>query len=876
MRQKINMSVSTKLAVLPSLLLLSCLPRLGGAPPEKDVLVVVPHTHWEGAVFKTREEYLDIGLPHILQALSLLGRYPGYRFVLDQMCYVKPFLDRYPSEEAAFRELLKNRRLEIAGGTDTMHDTNVPSGESLARQFLIGKWFFRDRLGYEVKTGWGLDSFGHNAQMPQILKLAGLESYWFQRGVPSADTPSEFLWQGLDGAKIPAFWLPNSYAGLYDSPRDLPAFEGFVRSRFDALQPYSRGYGRVLLAGADVSEPEPQLPPFIDQLERAGSLPFSVRFGLPSDFAALIAAHRTDRPIISGELNPVFQGGYSTRIDVKQWMRELERTLTSAEKASVLAHRLATADREAIERAWEPVLFNEAHDASSGVLLDKVYDEAVISYRYAQRLGVEILNSNLDNVVAGTDTRGPGSAIVIFNLLGWPRTDIAQAEIGIREPSVRAFTLLDESGQAVPYQILKAEQHRDGGIASATIAFVARDVPAMGHLVYHLANGPAPAPALPRSSLAAHGNSNLDDSGFIENEFYKAVFNLWNGQITSLILKPDRWETLSAPGNVVAREEDGGDLWQLYGTLNGARFTAMREPIPAPRPNFTRFSSDYVGGNGSATAGPVFAEFRIDHPFGQNHFSTRVRMYPGVRRIDIHTEIFNQEQFVRYRVQFPTSIHGGQNVQEIAFGAIERPHNQEFPAQNWIDYSGAAGGIALLNRGLPGSNVAGDTMLLSLARSTRLLSYEDVGGPGQSSDSALELGKRLSFDYAVVPHTGTWQAAQIYRAGLEFNNPLVVRPSSTHPGALPKRWGLLEVSNPQAVVSALKPARQGEVALRIYEATGQPARGVRVRLAVPLKSVRDANLIEDPGQALKVEGNAFSFDLRPYEIKTFLLQLKQD
>ncbi|MGA2135378.1 MAG: hypothetical protein ABSH50_24075, partial [Bryobacteraceae bacterium] len=64
------------------------------APQDRDTLLIVPHTHWEGAVFKTREEYLEIGLPHILEALHLMRRYPDYRFVLDQMCYIKPFLDR--------------------------------------------------------------------------------------------------------------------------------------------------------------------------------------------------------------------------------------------------------------------------------------------------------------------------------------------------------------------------------------------------------------------------------------------------------------------------------------------------------------------------------------------------------------------------------------------------------------------------------------------------------------------------------------------------------------------------------------------------------------------------------------------------------------
>src|SRR5688500_11960771 len=96
-----------------------------------------------------------------------------------------------------------------------MHDSNVPSGESIVRQFLLGKTWFRERLNYEVTTGWAIDTFGHNAQMPQILKLAGMTSYWIQRGAPNRNTPSEFLWQGIDGTRIPTFWLPLGYGLFY-------------------------------------------------------------------------------------------------------------------------------------------------------------------------------------------------------------------------------------------------------------------------------------------------------------------------------------------------------------------------------------------------------------------------------------------------------------------------------------------------------------------------------------------------------------------------------------------------------------------------------------------------------------------------------------
>ncbi|MBV9938722.1 MAG: hypothetical protein JO150_09480, partial [Acidobacteriaceae bacterium] len=297
------------------LLILACFYLIGGALwaqlPSKEVVLIIPHTHWEGAVFKTREEYLKEGLPNILKALYLLKKYPEYRFVLDQMCYVRPFIERYPTEVASFREMLAQGRLQIAGGTDTMHDNNMPSAESIVHQYLLGKSWFRERLSYDVTTGWGLDTFGHNAQMPQILRLAGMKSYWFQRGVSAPDTPSEFLWRGIDGTEIPAFWLPISYAALFNLPSNEPDFARLLRSRFDTLTPFTHGHERVLLAGADVWEPEEALPVMVEKFNRTAQ-PFQAKLALPSDLEAIVA-RRKDRPVIRGELNPVFQGIYSSR-----------------------------------------------------------------------------------------------------------------------------------------------------------------------------------------------------------------------------------------------------------------------------------------------------------------------------------------------------------------------------------------------------------------------------------------------------------------------------------------------------------------------------------------------------------------------------------
>ena len=214
--------------------------RAQDAASAKPLVLVVPHTHWEGAVFKTREEYLQIGLPHILKALTLLKAYPNYRFVLDQMCYVKPFLDRYPAEVPAFRKFLGEGRLQIAGGTDSMHDNNMPSGESIVRQYLLSKRFFRERLGYDVTTGWGLDTFGHNGQMPQILKLAGMKSYWFQRG-PHRRACRSFCGRGSMARRFRRFGWRRRTGRYNDVPSDPVEFDHLVRSRFDQLTPFAKG-----------------------------------------------------------------------------------------------------------------------------------------------------------------------------------------------------------------------------------------------------------------------------------------------------------------------------------------------------------------------------------------------------------------------------------------------------------------------------------------------------------------------------------------------------------------------------------------------------------------------------------------------------------
>ncbi len=831
-----------------------------------DTLWVIPHTHWEGAVFYTREEYLAVGFPHIIHALQLLEQYPDYTFVLDQVAYVRPFLERYPEHVAAFHKFIAQGRLELVLGMDVMPDDNRPGGESLVRQIQYGKGYCRRELGVDVTVAWMLDTFGHQGQMPQILKLGGYQSFWFFRGVPDAAHPNEFLWEGIDGSRMPSVWLPHGYGLFWGAPNELSAFEGFAKERFSALDRGARGADRAAPSGVDVSDPEDQLPAMMKRLAESGhDLGFKLRFGVPSQFDAVVAARR-EQPVFKGELNPIFQGTYSSRIELKQEGREVERLLTLAEKLGAIDEWLGhSIDSATLWTAWELQLFNQTHDLASGVMTDHVYHDVVSELDHAERLGHELIDDHWERLAAAIDTRGPGVAVVVFNPLGWMRDDVAEATIGFTEPGVRSVAIVDAAGAAVPAQIVNVVRAADGGIREAHVAFLARNVPAVGYTVFHAAGSTSDDPTQLPTTIAA------DQAASLDNESYHVELDRATGAMTKLAVKEGGWQAICGPANVVSREDDHGDLWETYQPLDGGSRIGTLKKQTVPRPSATtRLSDEFTGEPGVVRVGPVFSEFTVSHPFDGGDFATTVRLVRGSRRIDIRTRLVNRRELVRYQVQFPTTIASGQSFHAIPFGAIDRPLDVEFPAQAWVDYGDAERGVALLNVALPGNLVADGTMLLSLLRAVTLRGYTEGGG---SSDTGYELNVPRTFHYAVVPHAKSWREAGLFRDAMELEQPLVCSKVADHAGLLGSRWGLLTLSNREVVVSSVQSGRDGTLLVRVFEATGRAAPTVLLTATTRIVAASVTNLMEDPGASLAPEGMTVRFDLGPFEIKTLKLRL---
>ncbi|HET6162362.1 MAG TPA: glycoside hydrolase family 38 C-terminal domain-containing protein [Planctomycetota bacterium] len=833
-------------------------------PAAKPTLYYVSHTHWEGAVFFTREEYLAIGLPHIVAALRMLEKYPDYHFTLDQVAYVRPFLERYPEQGDAFRRFVKEGRLHIVGGMDVMPDDVKPGGETFVRQMAYGKRWCRDALGVDVKVAWLLDTFGHHPQLPQLLAGAGFDSFWFCRGVPQDDLPSEFLWQGIDGTKIPAFWIPGFYGLFYGPPRDDAGFASFFQQRFDALTSHVHGPERVGLAGVDVCPPEEDLTPLIHRFNARSDAPFEIRQAGPEEFAAVVAK-RSDRPTFSFDLNPIFLGTYSNRIELHQERRALESLLLRAESLAATAAQLGTPPRDGdFERAWEPLLFNQTHDLASGVMTDPVYDDTRRSDAFVRRLGEELGDDAFARVAERIDTRGDGVPVVVWNECSWPRSDVVTVDVAA-PPGAASMEVVDADGRALATQLDGVVRLADGALAQARVSFLAHDVPPLGWATFHVR---AVAPEPGAESGAAPPSPDSDDE-VLENEFFRVVVDRTTGALTSLREHGSDRELLAAPGNVVARSPDDGDSWEIGRPLDGGMYIASKERRPVPSVATALMSSMLNGKPASIARGAVFSELRVADHYGGGEFATRIRVAAGVPRVDVETTLVNREKHVRYQALFPTTIAAGRRIDEIPFGSLERPAGVEFPVQHWIDWSDERGGVALLNRGLPGNVVTDGVVMVSLLRAVDLRGYNE----GRSSETGFELNVPRTLAYSVVPHPADVRRSDLVRRGLELNRPLLARKFAAHAGSLPARRSGLDVSSPDVVVTAFKPGKDGTTILRLYESSGLPAPHVTLRFAAKITDAARADLLEDATAPLSPDGATLTLDLRPFEIATLRVRL---
>jgi len=775
-------------------------------------------------------------------ALQLMREFPRLTYTHSSAAAYEWMEEKYPALFEEIRRRVKEGRWEVIGGMWVEPDLNVPDGESLVRQLLLGKGYFREKFGVEVRTGWNPDSFGYNWQLPQIYKKAGVDFFVTQKMAWNDTTKFPFKlfwWEAPDGSRVLTYF-PHDYANPIKPvvmARDLseyaPAMKYPEMLYLFGVGDHGGGPTRAMLETATRWQKDAVYP----RLELGAAQPW---------FDTLAKrAPSLDLPVWNSELYFQFHRGvFTTQAETKKGNRRSEELLLTTEKFASLAALAGTPYPAGdLRSAWKKVLFNQFHDIAAGSGISALYKDAARDYADVRRIGREHLSGSLAAIASQVNTQGEGAAVVVFNPLSWTRTDLVEADVQLSAaaPNVR---VVESTGLG-----MVAEKPAQGAAGRIHVRFLADELPPLGYKVYRVFPAAQPAASPP----VLHAGPD-----FLENEFFRVQVDPKTGCITSLLDKQSHWDAIApgACGNELQTFMDKPKEWDAWNIdadfenhqwhLNQADEVALVE------------------------RGPLRAVLRVRKHFQNSTFVQDITVYPYVRRVDVRMTAHWHEKHILLKVAFPVAAQADAASYEIPFGSIARPTTRrtpeeraqfEVPALRWADLSDSSHGLSLLNDCKYGYDAKGNVLRLSLLRSPEW--------PDPHADEGTH-----EFTYSLVPHAGGWREAGTMRAAYELNTPLLARNERNHAGSLPAVHSFLALEPANLLLTSLKQAEDGgDLILRFYESEGRKT-SARVTLPPGVEAVWDANLMEQAGDRLPSDGATVTVAVGPYEIKTLRLHRK--
>ena len=857
---------------------------------QQATLLLDGNAHIDAAWLWPWTETVDVVHRTFGTALQLMNEYPGYTYTQSAAAYNEWMAQKYPALNSEIKQRIKEGRWEIVGGMWVEPDLNMPDGESLVRQILVGKRWYKQAYGVDVRIGWNPDSFGYTWQLPQIYKKSGID-YFVTQKMTWNDTnklPFKlFWWESPDGSKVLAYF-PHDYVNLNLSPVRLSEDLATARTQSPGMTEMMDLYGVGDHGGgptrAMLDEGFRWAAPSAAAIAANGGEPVTAKyqFGTAQSFFSAIekqiapeskvwnyqsiakgyeppaaVAGKVAIPTWDTEMYLEYHRGvYTTQAMLKKNMRDSEEEVLNAEKFSSLAWLFgAKYPADELNEDWKKVLFNQFHDLAAGSGIGVIYKDAQKDYDWVRMSTEEISAGALETVAERINTKASGAPVVVTNPLGWERSGDVTVEAQL--PSLNGIVVVDPaSGFALPAEI--AAKDSQTGVVS--LRFRVPDVPALGYKVLQIEQG----------KHEVNGGE-----GFVEDAWERAIkvvakpetITIHNGEIlatvdkvsgciTSLLEHFAHTETLAQDscGNQLQFFKDlpkDYDAWNIDpGTLDVAPMTIDKAD-----------SVEMVGKDA----------IRVTSHWQSSKFVQTIRLQGD--QIDIENDVDWHEKHVLLKAAFPVAVKSDFATYEIPYGAIERPTTRnnswekaqfEVPAMRWADLSGAGAGgkvygLSVLNQDKFGYDAAGNVLRLTLLRSPTW--------PDPDADQGHH-----HFHYALYPHAGTWKDALTVRHGWEYNYPLQAVVTTAHTGSLPAEHSFASVSPENVVLTAVKKAEDANgLIFRVYEWAGKET---TAEFHVPPggTGATVTNLMERPeGDPLKVEGDVVKVPVHPYEILTILV-----
>ena len=833
-------------------------------------IYLVPHTHYDVAWAFSKEDYLKIN-EEILEEVLRIMRSSEFKFSLEQTFLLESLEERNPELWHELKEMIVKGRLEIVDGQYLMPDAMLPAGEVLIREILFGKKYCKEKFGIDVPVAWAADSFGMNAQLPQIYKKAGYKWLAFRRGAKAEITQSEFLWKGLDGTTILAHWMPLGYrAGL-----DLDKLD----ESFIELNKYASTHNILMPCGSGSMPPQPEIPQAVDDWNKAHP-DIRMVISTPSQFFQTLERSGkrfevTEGELYDDELVDVFPQVCTSRIWIVQGARQCEGLLATAEVFATLASLLgARYPAGELHQAWKKVLFVAFHDIISGCGVDEIYGEVREIFDSLKVKLPDIITRSLVHIASKIDIGG--EALVVFNPLPWRMRNWVEADLelpqgwGSGEPGIK-------DADEVESEVMEVEKGEMEEVKSARIGFTA-DLPPLGYKVYRM----TPRGREPEEKIKEDGEG-------IETPFFKVTVDKGSGIARIL----DKESGLLVRGNELFIDDEIGDLYRhrsrfadliksesgeglRYGSFKPKSFEIERGALKWK----IVFESEYY-----CLTWPYRLKKRFPprlYKYKTLDIHKEVILFRDIPRIEFITKIDNKYPNIRLSIKFDTGINRKIYFRETQFGVIPEPTEHLAKREsakptgmpnfmNWFDLSDGTRGITFMNKGLPAVWIDGGAVYIRLLRSVGGLSADGIAGPLVPTQDALEL-KPYTFEYALQFHEGDWRQSEMYKKAREFDHtPLCIQSNSG--GNMPVEFSFLELSPNNLVLSALKRAENGdEVVLRFFETQGVATKG-EIKLFKQIKRATIVDLLEREEREVPADGNQLNLEVNPFEIVTLKLQL---
>lgn len=855
-----------------------------GDNQKHDTIHIVGHAHMDMNWLWTYSETVKMCNDNLRQATAFIEEFPDFTMLQSQAAVYQFVEKNDPPLFLKIKDAVKSGHLEPAGGMWTEGDANLSSGEALSRSFLLGQRYFKHHFGKTTNIGWLPDNFGHPSQLPQMLKLAGMDYFYFHRCKPYIGT---FWWQGSDSTRILCY-ANDTYNG---------EIKETLKDEVEKLSPQKRRILHITGVGDHGGGPTRANIDMIHQLDKSPGNP-TVKFTTARDFFRKSMAEMDSRPVHHGEMQFVFEGCYSNVSDIKEGNRNCENSLFTSEFFNTLRWiNGETYPAGELRNLWETVTFNQFHDILPGSAIHEANKEAIARYTETLRLSKELTDNAFRRMADEIKfDLGKGQPIVAFNLQPNKRKAIVEAEVfSYQEPVSAKLTrwsnfygnryitpvdagqglfptvmVRDGDGNTYPAQVIEGESTPPG--FTSKIQFVANNMPAGGYKTFYV-DVTTPGEFNQPISFAANT---------FETDYFRITFDIKTGGITSLVDK--------RTGKQYVREHDHVNKLRMYleDKKGGMKSWTINKIVKTE--DVTDVKSVKIIENG-----PVRACVETVKTWGKSRFIERTYIYRSYPRIDYDMEVHwletgsDSTDSPMLRAVFPIAMENPRMFCQVPFDVVERPANgkinggpvpgylksqseiygvvpekndgQEVPAQKWVDITDGTTGIALLNKTKYGHSFHNGELRLTLMRA--------AGDP----DVYPNLGK-FTIKYALFPHVGDWKNG-VWDEGEDFNMPVyAAEPPSLALGknhaVRTEEASFFNVSPGNVKISGIKQAEEGEnLIIRFVETEGEETKAT-IQLPFEVTKAECLGLIEQPieGEQVEVQGKTVSVKLKPHQIVT--------